>query len=192
MRLILASSSSRRIELLRMLGLEFEVIPSNIVEPTPSLGEDPITFAKNLSFLKAWNVHQSIKEGIILGVDTIVEINNLILGKPKDRNEARSMLRLLSGNVHRVITGFTIIDSERQRVISDVAITAVKFRRLRDEDIEGYLDKEDYIDKAGAYAIQGFGSTIIEYIKGCYYNVVGFPVERIMEVLKFLLDKEER
>lgn len=191
MRLILASSSPRRIELLKKLGLEFEIIPSNVVEPSPSLEEDPVTFVKSLSFLKAYNVYQLVKEGIVLGVDTIVEINNLILGKPKDRDEARFMLKLLSGNIHRVITGFTIIDSMRQRSISDIAITAVKFRRLGNEDIENYLDKEEYADKAGAYAIQDFGSTLIEYIKGCYYNVVGFPVERIMGALKFFLSKEE-
>ncbi|HOL54808.1 MAG TPA: Maf family protein [bacterium] len=192
MRLILASSSPRRIELLSKLGAEFEVIPSNIIEPSPSPEEDPISFAKNLSFLKAYNVYQLIEEGVILGVDTIVEINNLILGKPKDREEARYMLRLLSGNTHRVISGFTIIDKKREKWVSDVAITAVKFRRLKYDDIENYLDTEDYIDKAGAYAIQGFGSTLVEYIRGCYYNVVGFPIERIMGALKLFLMEEKR
>ena len=192
MRLILASSSPRRIELLSKLGAEFEVIPSNIIEPSPSPEEDPISFAKNLSFLKAYNVYQLIEEGVILGVDTIVEINNLILGKPKDREEARSMLRSLSGNTHRVISGFTIIDKKREKWVSDVAITAVKFRRLKYDDIENYLDTEDYIDKAGAYAIQGFGSTLVEYIRGCYYNVVGFPIERIMGALKLFLMEEKR
>ncbi|HHV81599.1 TPA: septum formation protein Maf [bacterium] len=192
MRLILASSSPRRIELLSKLGAEFEVIPSNIIEPFPSPEEDPISFAKNLSFLKAYNVYQLIEEGVILGVDTIVEINNLILGKPKDREEARYMLRLLSGNTHRVISGFTIIDKKREKWVSDVAITAVKFRRLKYDDIENYLDTEDYIDKAGAYAIQGFGSTLVEYIRGCYYNVVGFPIERIMGALKLFLMEEKR
>ncbi|HOK29427.1 MAG TPA: Maf family protein [bacterium] len=192
MRLILASSSPRRIELLSKLGAEFEVIPSNIIEPSPSPEEDPVSFAKNLSFLKAYNVYQLIEEGVILGVDTIVEINNLILGKPKDREEARYMLRLLSGNTHRVISGFTIIDKKREKWVSDVAITAVKFRRLKYDDIENYLDTEDYIDKAGAYAIQGFGSTLVEYIRGCYYNVVGFPIERIMGALKLFLMEEKR
>lgn len=192
MRLILASSSPRRIELLSKLGAEFEVIPSNIIEPSPSPEEDPISFAKNLSFLKAYNVYQLIEEGVILGVDTIVEINNLILGKPKDREEAKYMLRLLSGNTHRVISGFTIIDKKREKWVSDVAITAVKFRRLKYDDIENYLDTEDYIDKAGAYAIQGFGSTLVEYIRGCYYNVVGFPIERIMGALKLFLMEEKR
>lgn len=192
MRLILASNSPRRIELLSKLGIEFEVIPSNVVEPVPSPDENPISFVKNLSFLKAYNVCQLIDDGIILGVDTVVEINNLILGKPKNREEARFMLKLLSGNIHRVITGFTIINSKKQRWISDVVITAVKFRRLKDEDIEDYLDKENYLDKAGAYAIQDFGSTLVEYIRGCYYNVVGFPIERIIRTLKFFLSKEER
>ncbi|HRU33247.1 MAG TPA: nucleoside triphosphate pyrophosphatase, partial [bacterium] len=178
--------------LLNRLGIEFEVIPSNITEPFPSSEEDPVSFARNLSFLKAYNVYQLIEEGVILGVDTIVEINNLILGKPKDREEARYMLRLLSGNTHRVISGFTIIDKKREKWVSDVAITAVKFRRLKYDDIENYLDTEDYIDKAGAYAIQGFGSTLVEYIRGCYYNVVGFPIERIMGALKLFLMEEKR
>lgn len=190
-KLILASSSPRRIELLNRLGIDFEVIPSNVEEPTPLLGEDPIGFAKRVSKIKADKVSQSVKEGIVLGTDTIVELSGLILGKPTDRNSAKDMLELLSGRIHRVITGFTIINSRNQRFISDAVITAVKFRRLREEDIEDYLDKGEYMDKAGAYAIQGYGSNFIEYIRGCYYNVMGLPLERIMGALRHFLLEEE-
>jgi|YelNatPaOPRAMG01_1025707.scaffolds.fasta_scaffold02482_22 septum formation protein len=190
-RLILASSSPRRVEILDRLGMEFEVVPSGIEEPEPLPGEDPISFAKRVSMLKADKVSQQRKEGIILGVDTVVEISGLLLGKPVDRESARNMLRLLSGKVHRVITGFTVIRSKNRRLISDAVITAVKFRRLREEEIEDYLDRGEYMDKAGAYAIQGYGSNFIEYIKGCYYNVMGLPTERVIEVLRYLLSEEE-
>lgn len=190
-RLILASSSPRRIEILDRLGIEFEVVPSDIEEPEPLPGEDPISFAKRVSMLKADKVRQKRKEGIILGVDTVVEISGLLLGKPVDRESARNMLRLLSGKVHRVITGFTVISSKNRRLISDAVITAVKFRRLREEEIEDYLDRGEYMDKAGAYAIQGYGSNFIEYIKGCYYNVMGLPTERVIEVLRYILSEEE-
>lgn len=190
-KLILASSSPRRIELLSKLGIDFEVIPSNVEEPIPLLGEDPISFAKRVSKIKADRVSQLLKEGIILGTDTIVELSGIILGKPVDRNSAKDMLKLLSGRIHRVITGFTIIDSRDKRFISDAVITAVKFRRLREEDIEDYLEKGEYMDKAGAYAIQGYGSNFIEYIKGCYYNVMGLPLERVTGVLRYFLSEEE-
>ncbi|MCX7796528.1 MAG: Maf family protein [bacterium] len=190
-KLILASSSPRRIEILNKMGLDFEVIPSNIEEPEPMPGEDPIGFAKRVATLKATQVSQNLLEGVILGTDTIVEISGLILGKPNGRDSARDMLRLLSGKIHRVITGFTIIDGRNRRLISDSTVTAVKFRRLKDEDIENYLDRGEYMDKAGAYAIQGYGSNFIEYIRGCYYNVMGLPIERIMGALKHLLLEEE-
>ncbi|MGC8971770.1 MAG: Maf family protein [bacterium] len=190
-KLILASSSPRRIELLSKLGIDFEVIPSNVEEPDPLPGEDPISFVKRVSEIKADKVRQTVKEGIILGTDTIVELSRLILGKPIDRNSAKGMLKLLSGRIHRVVTGFTIIDCRKRKLISDAAITAVKFRRLREEDIEDYLEKGEYMDKAGAYAIQGYGSNFIEYIKGCYYNVMGLPLERITEVLRHFLLEEE-
>jgi septum formation protein len=190
-RLILASSSPRRVEILDRLGMEFEVVPSGIEEPEPLPGEDPISFAKRVSMLKADKVSQQRKEGIVLGVDTVVEISGLLLGKPVDRESARNMLRLLSSKVHRVITGFTVIRSKNRRLISDAVITAVKFRRLREEEIEDYLDRGEYMDKAGAYAIQGYGSNFIEYIKGCYYNVMGLPTERVIEVLRYLLSEEE-
>ncbi len=190
-KLILASSSPRRIELLNKVGIDFEVLPSNIEEPEPLLGEDPITFAKRVSMLKASEISKKVKEVFVLGVDTIVEISGLVLGKPTGRDSAKDMLRLLSGRIHRVITGFTIIDGKSKRLISEAVITAVKFRRLKDEDIENYLNREEYMDKAGAYAIQGYGSNFIEYIRGCYYNVMGLPIERIMGVLKHLLLEEE-
>lgn len=190
-KLILASSSPRRIELLSKVGINFEVLPSNIEEPEPLLGEDPITFAKRVSMLKASEVNKRVKGGLVLGIDTIVEISGLVLGKPTGRDSAKDMLKLLSGRIHRVITGFTIIDDRSRRLISDSVITAVKFRRLKEEDIENYLDSGEYMDKAGAYAIQGYGSSFIEYIRGCYYNVMGLPIERVIGVIKHLLLEEE-
>lgn len=190
-KLILASSSPRRIELLNKVGINFEVLPSNIEEPEPLPEEDPITFAKRVSMLKASEVNKRVKGGLVLGIDTIVEISGLVLGKPTGRDSAKDMLKLLSGRIHRVITGFTIIDDRSRRLISDSVITAVKFRRLKEEDIENYLDSGEYMDKAGAYAIQGYGSSFIEYIRGCYYNVMGLPIERVIGVIKHLLLEEE-
>jgi septum formation protein len=191
MRLTLASSSPRRIEILEKFHIEFEVIPSNIIEPEPLQNEDPISFAKRISFLKAKEVSLRVKRGIILGVDTIVEFNNIIMGKPKDREDAENMIKLLSGKIHRVISGFTII-RDNTKVIKDAVITAVKFYRLTEEEIQEYLDKETYLGKAGAYAIQEEGAKLIEYIKGCYYNVIGLPIWRIMEVLESLKVEEDK
>jgi septum formation protein len=110
--------------------------------------------------------------------------------KPKDRDEAEHMIKLLSGRIHRVISGFAII--YRDKIINDAVITIVKFRWLEDDEIRDYLDRSSYIDKAGAYAIQEDGAKLIEYIKGCYYNVMGLPIWRIMEVIKFLKIEEEK
>ncbi|MGB9681756.1 MAG: Maf family protein [bacterium] len=190
MRLILASSSPRRIELLKRFNIEFDVVPSNIIEEGPLLDEDPISYAKRLSFLKADKVASRGKDKVVLGVDTIVELDNIVMGKPRDRDDARGMIEILSGRTHRVISGFTVI--YKDKVIIDTAITIVKFRRLKEKDIEEYLDVGDYLDKAGSYAIQEDGAKLIEYIKGCYYNVMGLPIFRIMEVIKSLKIEEEK
>jgi len=190
MRLILASTSPRRIEILKRFNIDFDVISNNIIEEEPLQGEDPVSYAKMLSFLKASNVASRFKNRVVLGVDTIVELDNIIMCKPKDRDEAEHMIKLLSGRIHRVISGFAII--YRDKIINDAVITIVKFRRLEDDEIRDYLDRSNYIDKAGAYAIQEDGAKLIEYIKGCYYNVMGLPIWRIMEVIKFLKIEEEK
>jgi Nucleotide-binding protein implicated in inhibition of septum formation len=109
MRLILASTSPRRIEILKRFNIDFDVISNNIIEEEPLQGEDPVSYAKKLSFLKASNVASRFKNRVVLGVDTIVELDNIIMCKPKDRDEAEHMIKLLSGRIHRVISGFAII-----------------------------------------------------------------------------------
>ena len=122
----------------------------------------------------------SLKEGIVIGADTIVVNENYILGKPKDEAEAQLMLKSLSGKKHQVLTGFAIVDgTNTDNYFTQVEITNVKFRSLRDKEIKAYVRSKEPLDKAGAYGIQGLGALLIEEIEGCYFNVVGLPLSKI-------------
>ncbi len=182
-RIILASSSPRRKLLLNALlknfGLKFDVIPANIVEYTPEKVRNYGNFAANLAELKALEVAVS-KNGIIIAADTIVVFNGKILGKPTSEPDARKMLRMLSGNIHKVYTGLVVFDTTTNKFYKTFEVTSVKFRRLSDKEIEFYVNTGSPMDKAGSYGIQDdFGCTFVERINGDYFNIVGLPVFKL-------------
>lgn len=181
--LILASGSPRRIELLKKLGCKFRVIPSKVEEKiNPSLS--PTENARRISCLKALDVASKISEGIVIAADTMVVLGKKILGKPKNKKEARKMLQNLSGKEHRVITGLVVVDAKTKKIMQDVVITKVKFRKLNKNLIEKYIITGEPLDKAGAYGIQGKGALLVESIKGDYFNVVGLPLNTLNQLLE--------
>jgi len=182
MKLILASSSPRRIELLRRLGLDFEVVKP--LWETRVIDDDPVEVAELTALEKARAVAGGFTEGLVIGADTIVVIDDEILGKPRDGEEARLFLRKLSGRVHRVITGIAVVDAGRGREEVDHEVTEVKFKELSEEEIELYIASGEPFDKAGGYGIQGLGSLFVEWIKGDYFNVVGLPIYRLSLLLR--------
>ena len=185
--IILASASPRRRELLEQIGLSFRVIPSRIEEKELA-GESPDAHVVRLSLEKASEVAARDKTTArwIIGSDTIVLCDNRILGKPEDATQATSMLRLLSGREHRVLSGFAVIDKESGQQRAEAVSTKVKFRQLTDEEIARYIATGEPMDKAGAYAIQGLGVCFVASIEGSYTNVVGLPLCRLTLTLKEL------
>jgi septum formation protein len=186
-RLILASSSPRRRELLTQAGFTFEVHPAHIPED-PLAGEDPIAYVIRLARAKAEAVFAEIssKESappqVVLGADTTVTLDNHILGKPTDAADAARMLRLLSGRTHRVITGVALASAQRTEVAAEV--TGVRFLTLSNEEIAAYIATGEPMDKAGAYGIQGRAARWIPRVEGCYFNVVGLPLALVSVMLE--------
>lgn len=183
-KIILASSSPRRYNLLNQIGVDFEIQPSEIEEIfDPS--KSPIENAIFLSEAKAQQVAGNIDNGFVVGADTIVVLNGELMGKPGSERDAFQMLKKLSNKEHKVITGFTIIDKPSNKKVSDYELTLVKFREIEDEEIMEYITTQSPIDKAGAYGIQDdFGAIFVEKINGCFYNVVGFPLTKFYLTLK--------
>lgn len=181
-RLILASQSPRREALLRQVGLDFEVVPSDLEEELPA-GMPPAEVAALLALDKARAVASARTEGLVIGADTVVVVDGRILGKPAGPEEARGMLRLLSGREHQVTTGIAVVDAASGRSRSGSVTTAVRFAPLGEEIIDRYVATGEPMDKAGAYGIQGFGALLIAGIEGDYNNVVGLPLRRLAELL---------
>ncbi|NOY53523.1 MAG: septum formation inhibitor Maf [Deltaproteobacteria bacterium] len=181
-KLILASASPRRKELLRGLGLVFDVITSHLPEIREE-GVPPRQVAQNLARGKACDVAGKLNDGIVIGADTLVVLDGEILGKPRDREDARRILRHLSGRIHEVITGVAVIDTASGRSLQSVGVTQVHFRELTDDEIGRYVSTGEPMDKAGAYGIQGKGILFVEGIEGCYTNVVGLPLPVLAEML---------
>ena len=182
---VLASASPRRGEIFRQLGLRFEVDPCRDPEPLRKKSESPSAYVRRVSRLKASTVAKRRPNSRIVAADTVVVVKNTILGKPSNRDEAQNMLRRLSGRRHEVLTGLCLITAdEPRRVFSSVTCSGVYFRRMTDADIDWYLNKEEYRDKAGAYGIQGFASLFIKRIEGCYFNIVGFPVSEFANLCR--------
>lgn len=181
-KLILASASPRREALLRGVGLSFQVVPSGEREEG-GLQEKPRLRAEALALRKARDVAKRVRGGLVIGADTLVEVERFILGKPKDPEEAREQLRRLSGRVHRVITGVAVVEAEsgREEVASEV--TLVKMRECSPQEIEAYLSTGEPFDKAGSYAIQGLGAFLVEGIQGDWSNVVGLPLGTLRQLL---------
>ena len=183
---ILASSSPRRNEILKQLGLRFRTDPSGISEPARRSRETPAGYAVRIASLKAEETAGRHQSGLVIGVDTVVVLGNTILGKPKTTTEARSMLKQLSGRWHEVLSGICLIDCGRNRSRSSIGRSRVHFQRLSSEEIEWYLRTGEYCDKAGAYGIQGYASLFADRIEGCYFNIVGFPIAAFQRLCRQL------
>ena len=181
--IILASASPRRKVLLEKIGLIFEVEPSNYEEDMP-LRLEPHEFARKISLEKARVVASKHKNSIVIAADTFIVFGGQILGKPHTEKDAREMLEAISGKYHSVITGFSIIDTGKNKTLSKSVETKVYIRNLTLAEIDAYVKTREPLDKAGAYAIQGLGSVFVEKIDGDYYNVVGFPLSALTEALK--------
>lgn len=183
-KIILASASPRRKELLENLDLEFDIIPDNSDEVIDEFLA-PEEVVRALAIQKASNVGKNAdKNALVIGADTVVCIDGQILGKPKDAEDAKKMLYTLSGREHYVCTGIAIYDCETGRIVSDMERTAVKFKPLDDDEIDKYVSSGAPLDKAGAYGIQGHASLFVEGIRGDFFNVVGLPVCKLSMLLK--------
>jgi len=182
-RLILASASPRRIELLKLMGLDFDIMPGNIDE-TFLPEETPRKHVLRLSEEKALSVAPRHPDAWILGADTIVVVAGEILGKPRTPEEATEMLEKLSGRAHEVLTGFCIIRQDREVRIREAVGSAVLFRKIAPDEMAWYTGTEEPYDKAGAYAVQGMGGCFIREIRGSCTNVVGLPLCEVVDALK--------
>lgn len=179
-RFIVASASPRRKELLEKVGFSFEIIPSDADESTDG-SLIPEELVKELAKRKAESVFGDNTDAVVLGCDTVVEYGGTVLGKPADRENAKEMLRMLSGKVHNVHTGVCITDKEK--TVSFVNTVKVEFYNLSEKLIESYVASGESDDKAGAYGIQGIGSVLVKGINGDYFSVVGLPVAETVRVL---------
>jgi septum formation protein len=182
-KIILASTSFHRKKLLEKTGLIFEVIPSNYEEDM-TLDMPPDELAIFLSKGKGQDVASRAKDSIIISADTFVSFNNQLIGKPHTEEKAFITLRTLSGNTHSVFTGFTIIDTKENKTISKVVETKVSFKELSDEIINNYIKEGKPFKYAGSYTLDDIFDTFIEKIEGDHNNIMGLPINEVMEVLK--------
>lgn len=183
-RIILASSSPRRQELLRKIGVEFEVVTPQVDESALS-GEKPADLVQRLSLAKAQSAVKARGRGIVLGADTVVVLGGVMLGKPADAAEARTMLRRLSGRTHTVYSAFALVHAETGQTIRSCETAEVTFRHLEDHEIAAYVATGSTLDKAGAYGIQDeHASTFIEKISGDADTVAGLPLARVQQALE--------
>ncbi len=181
--IFLASKSPRRKKLLKQLNLKFKILDIEIDE-TIRNSEGPIHAVKRLSIKKLNKAKFHVNKGIIITADTIVVLNKKIIGKPVDKDDAKKILKMLSGNTHSVYTGFSIYNSARGLKITGYEKTFVTFRKLSVNEIDEYIKTGSPMDKAGAYGIQDdFGAVFIKKINGCYYNVVGLPLTKVYQSL---------
>ncbi|MBE0713928.1 MAG: septum formation protein Maf [Candidatus Aminicenantes bacterium] len=183
--IVLASASPRRRELMARVAPEFRVFPTDVEESSVA-EKDPLEYAIAAAVLKAKTAAASFPEAIVIGADTVVALGLRILGKPSSRESAQAMLRALSGRRHRVMTGLAFYNKAEARLLTGYDLTYVTFRELTAEMIEGYLDQESYLDKAGAYAVQGMGAFFIREIRGSYTNVMGLPLSEVVDALRGL------
>ena len=186
--IILASKSPRRKRILELIGLNFIIRPSNIHEHS-NLDMSPVNFAKYWSKKKAKSIASEFKDSLIIGADTIVNINGEILGKPKDNEDSYRMLKNLSGKTHDVITGVTIIYEKMNIIKSFTELTKVSVKNIPNKEILYYIDNYPTLDKAGSYGIQDWFSVWIKKIDGCYYNVMGLPLSKFYK--NYILFKKE-
>ena len=184
MKLILASASPRRRELLTQVGVSFVIEVSDVDEVLDDT-LSPELQVQSLALQKAQAVAAQHKDGLVLGADTVVVDAGSLLGKPQNTEEAAEMLRSLSGKWHQVMTAVALVDAnDTKHEWTSVEITNVKFRDLTEDDIAAYVATGESMDKAGAYGIQGYGALLVERIEGCYNNVVGLPLQLVAKGLR--------
>ena len=181
-RLILASKSPRRKRLLEQVGIQIKISPSQIDEQTVAI-QAPQAYVKELAFLKTQNIARCHPESWVLGADTIVVVEDQILGKPRTTTDAVDMLNALNDTEHSVYTGFCIINQKENNIVQQTIETKVRFKHLSDPEIKWYVNTGEPFGKAGAYAIQGIGAFLVKQICGSYSNVVGLPVCEIVDTL---------
>ena len=182
-KIVLASSSPRRKELLEQIGLRFEIDPSNCEEDMHN-GLAPHELARSLSLEKARAVAPKYPDALIIAADTFILFGDRLMGKAYTDTEAREMLSALNGRIHSVITGLTVLDTSDNRMVTDCVETTVRFRKLTEQELKNYVASGEPIGKAGAYAIQGLGAVIVQGIEGDYSNVVGLPLTALAQALK--------
>ena len=186
--LILASRSPRRSDLLRMIGLDFKICPSDVAEVYRD-GLSPEAYALENAQRKAAAVAERYPASLIIAADTIVILNNEILEKPHDKQHAYEILGKLNGKTHQVITAFGLMLHEKAAALFGYEQTLVTFRKLSDEEIHSYIATREPFDKAGGYGAQGYGALLIQKIDGCFFNVVGLPIGRLYTMLSgFLME----
>ena len=183
MNIILASASPRRKEILENTNVKFKIMASSIEELRLE-GESPCQMVMRLAFEKGIDIASRQKSDLVISADTIVVLDNTVLGKPKDEIEARKMITSLSGRTHQVITGISLINLDNNKKIIDYVISNVKFKNLSEEDINDYIRTKESLDKAGAYGIQGYGALLVDEVQGDYFNIVGLPISRLSDLLK--------
>ncbi|MFA9398953.1 MAG: Maf-like protein [Clostridiaceae bacterium] len=181
---ILASASPRRKELLSRITSEFQVVVSNFDEDTVAFSGDVEKYVMEIAKGKALDVAKQYKEDIVIGCDTVVVYENKVLGKPKDKIEAYDMLKMLSDRTHFVYSGLFIIDTKRNIIRNNFEKTEVFFSKLTEKDITRYIDTGEPMDKAGAYGIQGKGGIFVKKINGCFYNVMGLPINKLNSMIR--------
>lgn len=187
MNIILASASPRRRELLSRITQNFDVKISGFDENNVNFQGDFGGYVKELSYNKAMDIAKNIsEEALVIGADTIVSLDHKVLGKPSDEEEAINMIKSLSGRTHEVYSGITVIKTPELTTLSDFAMTSIKFSQLSDEEILNYVKTKEPLDKAGAYGIQGLAGVFVEEIHGCYYNVVGLPLNKLKKLIDTL------
>jgi len=184
-KLVLASGSPRRVEILRTVGWPFETLAVDIDEARAP-GEGAVRYVERLAREKAEAVGSHPPGQLVLGADTVVLVDNEILGKPRDEEEARRMLRLLRGRWHEVLTGVALLNGENSGSVVAHEVTQVRFAEMSDDEIDWYVATGEPMDKAGGYAIQGLGSRFIEGINGDYFNIVGLPVRLLYKLIQKL------
>lgn len=184
-KIILASSSPRRSELLKNLGVEFELASGNVLE-RPHPDEAPSDYITRIARAKVMAVARQRESGLIIGADTEVVLDGQILGKPEDESDAKRMLNRLSGRWHAVMTGVALYDAATKQEVADFDKTLVKFATLTPKEVEWYVKTGEPMDKAGAYGIQGLGGLFVEEIAGNYYNVVGLPLPLVYRLARRL------
>jgi len=183
--IILASSSPRRADLLRTVGVDFEVAPSPVQE-RPHAGEAPADYITRLARAKVIGIARQRERGLVIGADTIVVLDGKILGKPADEAEAARMLRSLAGRWHAVMTGVALYDVATAQEVADYDKTLVRFCQLSEAEIAWYVKTGEPMDKAGAYGIQGLAGLFVEEVAGNYFNVVGLPLPLVYRLARRL------